>query len=93
MKLHKILFLFACGIVSVPAFAGWQYNGYYIDDGRYNDDGSRFIIGGYGGASFVNGKIKNEMGSLQTDYYARHKCSKNKNMGFFVSIPNYKKLI
>ena len=29
---------------------------------------------------------------LQTDYYARHKCSKNKNMGFFVSIPNYEKI-
>ena len=26
---------------------------------------------------------------LQTDYYARHKCSSNKNMGFFISIPNY----
>jgi len=52
-----------------PAFAGWQYDGYYVDDGFHDDDGTRFVIGGYGGVSFVNGKIKNEMGSLQTDYY------------------------
>ena len=52
-----------------PSFAGWQYDGYFVNDSYYNDDGSRFIIGGYGGASFTNAKIKNEMGSLQTDYY------------------------
>ena len=57
------------GLATMPAVAGWQYNGYYIDDGYYEDDGSRFIMGGYAGASFVNADIKNEMGSLQTDYY------------------------
>jgi opacity protein-like surface antigen len=69
MKLHKILFLFACCMSVAPSFAGWQYNGYYVKDGHFDDDGSRFVIGGYGGISFVNGKIKNEMGSLQTDYF------------------------
>ena len=69
MKLHKILFLFACGIVSVPAFAGWQYNGYYVNDGYYNDDGSRFVIGLRGGLSLANAKMKNEMGNLYSGYY------------------------
>ena len=69
MKLHKILFLFACGIVYVPAFAGWQYNGYYIDDGRYNDDGSRFVIGFRGGLSLANAKMKNDIGTLDGYYY------------------------
>ena len=54
----------------MPAFAGWQYDGYYINDGYYNEDGqTHFVIGGYGGVSFVNSKIENDMGSLQTDYY------------------------
>ncbi len=70
MKLHKFLFFIASIISACPAFAGWQYDGYYIKDGYYKDDGSRFIIGGYGGVSFANAKIKNEMGSLQSPYYA-----------------------
>lgn len=69
MKLYKFLSLFTLTVLTAPAFAGWQYDGYYMNDSYYNDDGSRFIIGGYGGVSFVNGKIKNEMGSLQTGYY------------------------
>ncbi len=86
MKLHKILFLFACCVSAIPAFAGWQYNGYYIKDGYYNDDGSRFVIGGYGGISFVNGKIKNDMGSVQTDYYA------NSSSGIVISGTAYSML-
>ena len=69
MKMNKTLFFIVASMLSVPALAGWQYGGYYIDDGYYQDDGSRFIMGGYGGLSFVNAKIKNEVGSLQTDYY------------------------
>lgn len=70
MKLNKSLFFILSIMLSMPALAGWQYNGYYINEGYYNDDGSRFVMGGYGGVSFVNAKIKNEVGSLQTDYYA-----------------------
>ena len=70
MTVKRILFSMMVMLCVIPAFAGWQYDGYYVDDGFHNDDdGSRFIIGGYGGVSFVNGKIENEMGSLQTDYY------------------------
>ena len=69
MKYRKSLFSILMALCVMPAFAGWQYGGYYVDDSYYNDDGTRFVIGGYGGVSFVNGKIKNEMGSLQTDYY------------------------
>lgn len=69
MKIQKYLF-FVCAVLStVPAFAGWEYDGYYIKDADYTDDGSRFVIGGYGGVSFAKANIKNEMGSLFTDYY------------------------
>ena len=69
MKFKKSLFLLMSVFATVPAFAGWQYDGYYVDDGYYTDDGSRFIVGAYGGVSFANADIKNEMGSVQSSYY------------------------
>lgn len=54
----------------MPVFAGWQYNGYYVKDGYYSDDGSRFVVGVRGGISLANAKIKNDMGSLYGYYYA-----------------------
>lgn len=53
----------------VPAFANWQYDGYYISDGGYEDDGSRFTIGVRGGLSVANAKMKNDVGNLDGYYY------------------------
>jgi len=55
--------------VAMPAFAGWQYDGYYVNDGYYTDDGSRFVMGVRGGLSIANAKIQNDMGSLDGYYY------------------------
>jgi hypothetical protein len=70
MNLKKYAFVLFSMFFAGSAFAGWQYDGYYVDDGAYADDGSRFVIGAYGGISFINGKMKNEIGSLQASYYA-----------------------
>ena len=59
------MFVFAM----VPAFANWQYDGYYISDGGYEDDGSRFTIGVRGGLSLANAKMKNDVGNLDGYYY------------------------
>ena len=72
MKLKKSLFSMLVMLCVAPAFAGWQYDGYYVDDGYQDNDGTRFVIGGYGGISFVNAKIKNEMGSIQADYFMQN---------------------
>ncbi len=50
------------------AMANWQYDGIYIGDGWYADDGSRFIMSARGGASFGMASIKNEVGALTADY-------------------------
>ena len=54
---------------TMPAFAGWQYDGYYIDDGYYTDDGSRFVVELRGGISWANAKIQNDVGNLYGYYY------------------------
>ena len=61
MRVNKYLFSLILSIAMVPAFAGWQNAGYYVDDGYYTDDGSRFVIGLRGGVSFANAKMKNDM--------------------------------
>ena len=66
ISLFSLLMFFATG----SAFAGWQYDGYYMRDGTYDDDGSRFIIGIRGGWSFARANMKNEVGSLESGYYA-----------------------
>lgn len=76
-KVSFLAFLFAC--FSAPAFAGWEYKGYYVNDGYYHDDGSRFTVGFHGGFAMSHAKLKNEMGSLYTDYYV------NNNTGAIVS--------
>ena len=53
----------------MPAFAGWEYGGYYINDGYHKDDGMRFVIGARGGLSWANAKIKNDVGNLYGYYY------------------------
>jgi hypothetical protein len=52
-----------------PAFAGWQYDGYYINDGYYEDDYMQFVIGLRGGLSWANAKVGNDVGNLYGYYY------------------------
>ena len=56
-------------LCALPAFAGWQYDGVYLRDGWYEDDGSRFIISVRGGASYGMGTIENNAGAIVTEYY------------------------
>ncbi len=51
------------------ARANWEYPGYYVGEGAYTDDGSRFIVSVRGGASVGMGTIKNEIGELTPLYY------------------------
>lgn len=69
MKLKKSLFSLLMMMCVAPAFAGWQYDGYYIDDSYYTDDGTKFVIGFRGGMSWANAKIHNEIGNLYGYYY------------------------
>ena len=69
MKLYKSLFFILLGSIVSPAFAGWQYNGYYVKDGYYQDDGSRFTISLRGGLSLANAKMENKVGNLDGYYY------------------------
>ena len=68
MKTRIFLFSLLGLLVFETAFAGWQNEGYYIKDGYYKDDGSRFVIGVRGGLSLANAKMQNEIGSLETEY-------------------------
>lgn len=67
----KILFLLPVvgALYAAPAPANWQYDGTYIGDGWYNDDGARFVISVRGGMSFGSAKIQNDVGALTTWYY------------------------
>ena len=69
MKLRKSLFFTLYMLSVVPAFAGWQYDGYYVDDSYYTEDNTKFVIGFRGGLSWANAKIKNEIGNLYGYYY------------------------
>lgn len=69
MKAKLSLFSLLLAMSLTPAFAGWQYGGYYIDDSYYEDDGTKFVIGFRGGMSWANAKIKNEIGNLDGIYY------------------------
>ena len=69
MKFKKSLFSVLMVMCIAPAFAGWEYNGYYLDDGYYTENTTRFVIGFRGGLSWANAKIKNDMGSLDGYYY------------------------
>jgi len=69
MKLKKSLFSLLMMMCVAPAFAGWQYDGYYIDDSYYTEDNTKFVIGFRGGLSWANAKIHNEIGNLYGYYY------------------------
>ncbi len=70
MKVGKIFLLpvLSCALFGA-AQANWQYPGTYVGDGWYTDDGSRFTISVRGGASMSFASIKNEIGSLTSEYY------------------------
>lgn len=63
-----LLSLLLCFVAS-PLSANWQYPGYYIGDGWYEEDGSKFVISARGGASFGMGDVKNNVGAVFIDYY------------------------
>ena len=69
IKVKKSLSLIALMFAVTPAFAGWQYDGYYVGDGYYEDDGSRLTVSLRGGLSLANAKLKNEVGNLDAYYY------------------------
>lgn len=70
MKLRNYCFFYvALCMLTCPAFAGWQYDGVYIGDGFYQDDGSRFVMSVRGGASVGFGETKNDVGAIVTRYY------------------------
>lgn len=53
----------------MPAMANWQYDGVYVGDGWYEDDGARFILSFRGGGAAGFGDIKNDVGALSAYYY------------------------
>ena len=66
---NLVLLPFLSCLVIGGARANWEYDGYYVGDGAYVDNGSRFAISVRGGASFSTAKIKNQVGSLTSEYY------------------------
>ena len=56
-------------LVATLAHANWEYPGYYVGDGAYADDGSRFVVSLRGGVSVSAATIKNQVGSLTSEYY------------------------
>lgn len=67
--------------LSAPAIAGWQYDGIYVRDGWYTDDGTRFVISARGGASIGMASIKNDAGAISTGF--------NYDSGIDSLIPTY----
>lgn len=85
--MKKILFalpMIACMCASNVARAGgWEYAGEHVRDGYYQDDGRRFIILIRGGMAHGMGKMKNDIGTLTSEYYY------NPNDGAIVSAAYY----
>jgi len=71
MKCRKLFLLplLSCLVVGA-ARANWEYPGYYIGEGAYTDDGSRFTFSFRGGMSFGFGSIQNDIGELTPLYYS-----------------------
>lgn len=67
-RFFTLLPIFLC-VAATPAMANWQYDGEYVGDGWYMDDGARFVISVRGGASAGFGGMKNDVGALSTYYY------------------------
>ena len=69
MRLKNYLFSLLCVLSVAPAFAGWQYDGYYVNDAYYDENDVRFVIGFRGGVSWANAKMQNDIGNLDAYYY------------------------
>ena len=69
MRLRNSLLALLSVLCVTPAFAGWQNDGYYIDDSYYTENDTKFVIGFRGGLSWANAKIHNEIGNLYGYYY------------------------
>lgn len=67
-KLLFVLPMIAC-MASSGARANWEYDGVYVRDGHYEDDGRRFIILVRGGMSYGMGKMKNDISTLTSEFY------------------------
>lgn len=67
-RIFYLLTGLAC-LTATVAHANWQYDGEYIGDGWYSDDGARFVISGRGGFAMGFAGIKNKMGALSSEYY------------------------
>lgn len=72
MKVRNTVFSLLLMLSVAPAFAGWEYDGYYVDDGIYTEDGLRFVINVRGGFSFGDARMKNDIGSLYGYYYVNN---------------------
>ena len=81
-KLFFVLPVLLCAFVST-ARAGWEYDGTYVREGHYQDDGRRFIILLRGGMSYGMGQAKYDIGTLTSEYYY------NPNDGAIVSAAYY----
>lgn len=57
------------GLTTAPAMANWQYDGVYVGDGWYQDDGARFVLSFRGGGAAGFGNVKNDIGALSAYYY------------------------
>ena len=69
MRANLSILSVLCALCVAPAFAGWEYNGYYTGDGLYDDDGSRFVVSLRGGLAVSRAKMKNDIGSLYAEYF------------------------
>ncbi len=67
-KLTCLLSLVSC-LCATGAMANWEYPGTYVGDGYYFDDGTRFVVGVRGGATYGMGSVKNAIGTLYEQYY------------------------
>ena len=73
-------------LCALPAFAGWQYDGVYLGDGWYQDDGSRFVLAVRGGASYAMGTIENNAGAIVTEYYLSPDKTEIATKGYYEGI-------
>lgn len=87
MKARLSVFSLMLTLLCSTAFAGWQYDGYYINDGYYVDDGSRFTVGLRGGISLATAKMKNEIGTLEASFWV------NKETGAIMTDLAYENIV
>ena len=67
-RIFTILPIISC-VAMGPAMANWQYDGVYVGDGWYEDDGSRFTMSFRAGAAMGFGSIKNDIGDSYSRFY------------------------